>query len=143
MSRSSAALRSGSTQKRHAIAALVPDASFQPDATLTGPEIHARTERVRSLLREHLPHGAKKAISDALQLRTESVTRQLDPQNTERLTEDVAILAQTFLEQLGQHEVVREIRELRQAGLTTLTIALPRGSDTWTFTINVRTGEVK
>jgi hypothetical protein len=127
---------SGSTQK--------PDATLPPPATFAAAvEVRARTERVRSLLRQHLPHGAKRAIAEALCLRTESVTRQLDPQNTERLTEDVAILSQTFLEQVGQSEVAHEIRELRHAGLATVAIMLPRGVDLWSFTVNVRTGEVK
>jgi hypothetical protein len=121
-----------------------------PDATLTPPaifaaaaEIRARTARVRDLLREHLPHGAKLTIAEALRLRPESVTRQLDPRNSERLSEDVAILAQTFLEQLGQSDVAHEVRELRHAGLSTVAIMLPRGVDSWAFTVNAKTGEVR
>ncbi len=71
------------------------------------------------------------------------MTRQLDPQNSERLSEDVAILGQVFLEQLGQSEVAHEVRELRHAGLATVAIMLPQGVDSWVFTVNVKTGEVK
>ena len=131
-------------------APLAPASTQKPPATLAPPaifaaavEVRARTERVRALLREHLPHGAKKTIAEALHLRPESVTRQLDPQNSERLTEDVAVLGQTFLEQLGQSEVAHEIRELRHAGLSTVAILLPHGVDSWTFHVNTRTGEIR
>lgn len=139
-----------STHKRlAALPALIggtfaPPATFPPPASLAaGIEVRARTERVRALLREHLPHGVKRTIAEALHLRPESVTRQLDPQNSERLTEDVAILAQTFLEQLGHSNVAQEVRELRHAGLSTVAIMLPRGVDSWVFQVNVRTGEIK
>ena len=135
---------SSASHRNHAPSTQKPDATPVAARNFADAvEVRARTERVRALLRENLPHGVKRTIAEALCLRAESVTRQLDPQNSERLSEDVAILAQTFLEQLGLSAVAREVRELRHAGLATLTITLPRGVDSWTFTVNTKTGEVK
>ena len=141
MSRSSTARVLGSTQKPRA----TPSATFERHAiVLDIADVLNRTACVRALLREHLPHGAKKFIAESLGLRVESVTRQLDPQNTERLSEDVAIWSQLYLESVeGKEAVAHEIRGLRYAGLSTVTLQLPPGADTWTFTVNRKTGEIR
>ena len=134
----------GSTQKRRATLTAARNTTPAPPAPDASEDVRARTDRVRALLREHLPLGVKAHVAEQLGLRRESVTRQLDPQRTERLTEDVAILGQLWLEQVAELDgIAREVRELRYAGTDTISLRLPAGVDTWTFTVNRRTGEVR
>ncbi len=142
MPRSSSARASASTQKPGATVP-EPPATSAPLATFDWPDVLARTDRVRFLLNQNLDHGIRQFIAARLGLRRESVTRQLDPQRTERLTEDVAILAQLWLERVeGKQAVAQEVKELRYAGLASVVLMLPRDRETWNFSLNVRTGEV-
>jgi hypothetical protein len=130
--------------RRAAPSTQIPRATSAPLATFELPDVLARTDRVRFLLNQNLPHGVRQFIAGKLGLRRESITRQLDPQRTERLTEDVAILGQLWLERTeGMQSVAEEVKELRFAGLRTVVLMLPCDRETWDFTVNVRTGEIK
>ena len=121
----------------------IPARNVEPPATFEFPDVIERTDRVRFLLNQNLPHGVRQFIATKLGLRRESISRQLDPQRTERLSEDVAILGQLWLEQTGKLEAAEELKRLRFAGLSTVVLMLPRDRETWTFTVNTKTGEVR
>jgi biotin synthase-related radical SAM superfamily protein len=115
--------------------AALPFTSTQSFASVEAPKLRlavaGRTEQIRALLIQHLPHGTKLVIAEILGSRKERISREL--QGVEKLSEELVDVAIEILRLEGEREISERICSLRDGDRSWVVTRHADGSVEWRF----------